>query len=74
MVSVLKEILNPKVFVCQELPLTFCCHVISTDPFLRFTKDLSASESMKAQLFLSHWKQKSLLGLFFFFVSYVVIL
>ena len=65
-VSVLKEILNPKVFVCHELPLTSCCHVICTDPFLHFTRDLSALESMKAELFLSYWKQKSLLGLFFF--------
>lgn len=32
--------------------------------FLHVTKDLSAPESMKAELFLSYWKQKSLLGLF----------
>lgn len=45
------------------------CHVICTDPFLYFTKDLSALESVKAEEILSYWKHKSLLGLFSFMLS-----
>lgn len=65
-VSVLKKILNPKVLYVRGFLLPFVVMSSALMHFLHFTKDLSALESMKAELFLSYWKQKSLFGLFFF--------